>query len=384
VAVAAGTVLLVAPLLASCAPPVVFAATSTTDAPDAAVGDGRCETAAGQCSLRAAVQEAGTHPEEVEIQLVPGAEYVLTVAGVAEDAGASGDLDSVGGGLRVVGNGAEIDARSIDRVWDHHAGRLVLDDLVITGGAVPSGGGGIRSAASLVLLDVQVRGNTTTATSDPRGIAIEQLGGSLVLGRTEVVDNTESRASSGQSAGIYQAAGSLVLVASRVRANYSTVDTSFTGPGRNAGILQESGEAVLVASEVTDHHLESTFCVPRPPGCTPLPITIRGDGIHAAGSVEVRHSLVGANTTDLSGTGPLTVGASQVGRCSVAGAASLGYNRYDTLACTTHPTDSGAFATTVDQIPVGTAGHCDATTFPDIDGVPRPQGAACDIGPTEQ
>ena len=70
--------------------------------------------------------------------------------------------------------------------------------------------------------------------------------------------------------------------------------------------------------------------------------------------------------------------------CDVTAMSSLGYNRFGFRPCATDPSDAGAFTSTVDQIPVGTPILCDATTPPDRVGVARPQGSACDVGPTEQ
>ena len=84
---------------------VAHAATFTVDiTADAVPGDGICATAAGACSLRAAVQEANAlaGPDTIDL---PAGTYVLTLAGPAEDAGASGDLD-VHDTLTITGAGA--------------------------------------------------------------------------------------------------------------------------------------------------------------------------------------------------------------------------------------------------------------------------------------
>ncbi|MGZ6070666.1 MAG: hypothetical protein ACXWK8_05580, partial [Myxococcaceae bacterium] len=77
---------------------------STADAVDAAPGDGTCRTAAGTCTLRAALQEANAHagPDSV---LLPAGTYTLTISGPAEDAAATGDLD-ITDDLLLVGAGA--------------------------------------------------------------------------------------------------------------------------------------------------------------------------------------------------------------------------------------------------------------------------------------
>lgn len=83
---------------------VAHAATFTVDiTADAVPGDGICATAAGACSLRAAVQEANAlaGPDTIDL---PAGTYVLTLAGPAEDASASGD--DVHDTLTITGAGA--------------------------------------------------------------------------------------------------------------------------------------------------------------------------------------------------------------------------------------------------------------------------------------
>ena len=56
-----------------------FEVNSTADAVDIAPGDGECETAAGECTLRAAIQEANARGGHDVIN-VPAGTYVLTLA----------------------------------------------------------------------------------------------------------------------------------------------------------------------------------------------------------------------------------------------------------------------------------------------------------------
>ncbi|TMB18127.1 MAG: CSLREA domain-containing protein [Deltaproteobacteria bacterium] len=95
------------PLLAATitgAQAATFTVDTTTDGVDAVPGDGVCATAAGACSLRAAVQEANAleGPDTIDL---PAGTYVLTLAGPAEDESASGDLD-VHETLTITGAGA--------------------------------------------------------------------------------------------------------------------------------------------------------------------------------------------------------------------------------------------------------------------------------------
>src|SRR2546425_8188017 len=69
----AGLLLGSAPVLAA-----TFTVDSTLDAVDAAPGDGVCATSGGQCSLRAAIQEANALAGPNTIEL-PAGTYVLTI-----------------------------------------------------------------------------------------------------------------------------------------------------------------------------------------------------------------------------------------------------------------------------------------------------------------
>src|SRR5262245_49543755 len=74
-------------LLSACEATVLHLVVDTTvDAPDVNPGDGLCETATGDCSLRAAIQESRTVDSgRVEISLQPAQTYTLTRAGANED-----------------------------------------------------------------------------------------------------------------------------------------------------------------------------------------------------------------------------------------------------------------------------------------------------------
>ena len=78
--------------------------TATFDGADAQPGNGVCDIGSGQCTLRAAIQEANALPGTDTIQ-VPTGTYSLTAIGAAEDLGATGDLD-VTGPVSIVGHGA--------------------------------------------------------------------------------------------------------------------------------------------------------------------------------------------------------------------------------------------------------------------------------------
>src|SRR5438477_8142478 len=70
-----------------------FTVSTTTDAPDATPGDGKCATSSGACSLRAAIQEMDAMGQGVNNLTLPSGTYTLTVTGADEDNAARGDLD---------------------------------------------------------------------------------------------------------------------------------------------------------------------------------------------------------------------------------------------------------------------------------------------------
>ncbi|MEE9290106.1 MAG: CSLREA domain-containing protein, partial [Alphaproteobacteria bacterium] len=69
-----------------------FTVNSTLDAVDANPGDGICQTASGDCTLRAAIGEAN-QLAGLDWIILPAGTYTITMAGAEEDANATGDLD---------------------------------------------------------------------------------------------------------------------------------------------------------------------------------------------------------------------------------------------------------------------------------------------------
>jgi len=139
--------LLVAAALAAPACAATFVVDSAIDAVDEGPGDGICRTAAGACTLRAAVQEANAlaGPDAIE---VPAGLYVLTLGpdsgftdardgdlDVTDDltiTGASADTTIVDGGARF-----GIFERVLDAALDVE--RLTLRNGVgVEGGAISS------------------------------------------------------------------------------------------------------------------------------------------------------------------------------------------------------------------------------------------------------
>lgn len=127
----------------------LFAATfnvnSTQDAVDANPGNGVCATAAGECTLRAAIQEANTDAAADTIEL-PAGIYELNLFGLSEEDAATGDLD-IKSPLTI--NGADKDTTIIDGLFADRIFNIkepfpfFLSNLTIRNGNEPGAGGAI-------------------------------------------------------------------------------------------------------------------------------------------------------------------------------------------------------------------------------------------------
>ncbi len=149
-----------------------FFVNSTADAVDASPGDGKCATASGVCTLRAAIQEANALTGK-DFILIPAGTYVLTLAGAGENYAATGDLD-IRGDVDIKGSGAGvtiIDGNNADRVFEipSLSGSFNTPPIVSVSGVTitngnsgTAGGGGLQNYDSRVtvnLSDCEVAGN---------------------------------------------------------------------------------------------------------------------------------------------------------------------------------------------------------------------------------
>ena len=178
-----------------------FLVDTTDDTVDANPGDGLCLDAGGRCSLRAAIDEANALDGADSIQLQAGV-YTLTIAGIGEDAAASGDLD-ITGDVSLEGAGADatrIDGGAVDRVFDVFGGvaqrevrfeRLGIQNGLLVNSGIDGGGAGLRIGAGVHvrLDDVVIRDNH--ATQSFGGIAIDSQG--CVDGEhVQILDNRDT------------------------------------------------------------------------------------------------------------------------------------------------------------------------------------------------
>lgn len=245
-----------------------LAVDSVADAVDVAPGDGMCSTAAGECTLRAAIQETNALPGPDAINVTAGV-YTLTIEGRQEDSAATGDLD-ITDDLTITGAGQEatiVDGNGIDRVFDV-AGEITagMAGLTLRGGhTLESGdpcastdpfarsgrGGGICSAtANLNLSSVTISGNA--AATHGGGIF---SGGALEISASIIDGNA-----AGGGGGIWSE-GTLTLLGTTVSGNRAPLPGPASGavppqttdsyPPPTGGGIVNVGSATLTNAVVT-------------------------------------------------------------------------------------------------------------------------------------
>ncbi|WP_165821285.1 right-handed parallel beta-helix repeat-containing protein [Nocardioides gansuensis] len=150
---------------------------STVDANDSNAGDGVCKATIGDCSLRAAVQEANANPGPDLIQILPGT-YPIEIAPINENAANVGDFEILDPviiekapgylGDAIIDGGtplpdAPLVARGLDRLFEIHpgAGDVTFRNVTLQNGFSPEEGGAIQnwSLGKLTLDGVKVVDN---------------------------------------------------------------------------------------------------------------------------------------------------------------------------------------------------------------------------------
>jgi hypothetical protein len=323
----------------------------------------------GDCSLREAViaANAGSGGDTI---VLPAGHFRLTIAGLGEQAAATGDLD-LAKSVTITGAGARasvIDAMRSDRVFEVLSGVTVLiSDATITGGVTTDNGAGIESAGTLTLVRDSLVGNDARGTAS--GGAVDSSGPSLTVTQSTLAGNE------GYDGGAINFGHMLTVTNSTITGNAAG------GPGSNGdggGISGSSGSTALIAS--------STIT-----GNEAFNGSGSGGGIDSPG-VKLQNSIVADNRsyqTDLS--------AAYSDNCAAA-ATSQGHNLSNDASCGLSgtgdhqgalvplgpladnggPTDTQAPAP--GTIAVDAGAGCPAE---DQRGVSRPRGAACDIGAYE-
>src|SRR5262245_44419058 len=122
--------------LASMAGAATFTVTTTVDGDDANPGDGLCATMGGECTLRAAIEEANAHDDLDTIEL-PAGQFIMTAGRptIAKPLKIDGvqaiqPCEACG----CPGSGTIVDAARTSWVFDVSASDVTIQNLTICGG----------------------------------------------------------------------------------------------------------------------------------------------------------------------------------------------------------------------------------------------------------
>jgi CSLREA domain-containing protein len=321
-----------------------FTVTNTADTHDAAPGDGVCADSTGQCTLRAAVEEADAQARgSVMTVTIPAGMYLLplgtvsltrntiTLAGAGSSAtqliGQGDRLLTVAAGARLSANGVTLTGGTAPAGQPGGAlanlGVVTLTNSGVLSNTAPmSGGGGLYNGpgASLALVGSVVQGNSAPRQGGG-GIANQ---GTLWLQASQVVSN------SARVGGAVASSGLLTATDSTVSGNIVT-GTGRPGGG-GAGLYNNSGVMTVIDSTVANNSAGTTnsggsgggVYNARAGTLVIATSTISGNsgfsgaGILSNGTLVVVASLI-SNNTATTGGGIATTGTATVSRSTVSG-----------------------------------------------------------------
>lgn len=365
---------------------------SAVDAVDAAPGDGACRTAAGTCTLRAAVMEANALAGP-DLVLVPAGRYVLTIPAfpsrgqTQENDAGNGDLD-LSDTVTVRGAGARrtvVDAAGTDRVFaSQHRTRVTMSDLTITGGRLDgsASGGGFWNLGHVTFDRVHLVDNEGA------------YGGAVFnspLTHMVLRDSLVSGNRSGEGGGIRVDSGAEILNSTISGNSVFEVDQA-RRPGElsgyGGGIDHRGGaDLTIVNSTITDNTaLKGGGGLNSSQSYTPV-----SDAV-GLGVVRIRNSVIAGNRSlqgeqDCRAAGMVLRSTGHVldrdGSCGTGGPTDLpGQDpRLAPLADNGGPTDTHLPLSTSPLVDAGSRDGCPAA---DQRGVRRPRGRGCDVGAVER
>ncbi|NEQ76159.1 MAG: DUF4347 domain-containing protein [Okeania sp. SIO2C9] len=251
----------------------------------------------GVISLREAIIEANSTPEDDTIQLTAGATYNLTISGSDEDAAATGDLDIVAGGgeIIVISEGEEkavIDAGGETELNDRvfhvlEDGSLQFENVEITGGFVTGdSGGGIYNSGTVSINNTTINGNSVYQGSN---IFSQPLGGGIYNTGTVSINNStiSGNYASIQGGGIKNS-GTATINDSNISGNFA----SFDGGG-----IGNSGTASINDSNISSNS---------------------GGGIYNSGAISINNSTVSNSEDFISGGGINNKGTATINNTTIS------------------------------------------------------------------
>lgn len=224
---------------------LTFGVTSTADSHDAHPGDGVCADAAGQCTLRAAVEEANAQPAGSALRVtVPAGTYGLT-RGTLQLTATTLTLTGAPSSTTIISGNKTSTVLAISSTV-----RATLSQVTLTGGGNKGSGygGGIYNGGTLTLTNSTVSGNVG-------GGGIYNTGTMRVTYST--VSGNAARAPhlflAGRGGGIYNT-GVMIVTNSTVSGNAALGAGNGTR-GRGGGIYN-GGTMTLAYSTVSDNYVD--------------------------------------------------------------------------------------------------------------------------------
>ena len=312
------------------------------------------------CSLREAIHSANTNtdfggctgatagPDTINL---PGGTYVLSIAPGAPG-NASGDLNvSSEITLAPTSGKVVIDQAAADRVIDiGPGGNLTVTNLTIQGGASTAGGGGIRNLGGTLTLS----GVTLTQNTAVDGGAVFNDGTATL--RNVTISGNQATNNGG---GLYNS-GTATL--NNVTIVENTADSDQDGTGNGGGIFIQAGTVTVSNSIVGDNRDQSTGGNPRHPDCSG---TLTSGGYNLIENVD-GCTIAGVAAGNITGKDPQLFPLADNGGPTPTHMPRKGSPVVDAG----NPAAPGSGPTA-----------CEST---DQRGVPRPQGARCDMGAVER
>jgi hypothetical protein len=321
---------------------------------------------AGPGTLRAAIEQANLDPAPDTITFDPSVRGTITLTSALPDLSTAITIDGPGPQALTVARPYGPGALPLFRIFTVPAGAVVtISGLTISGGGDGGGlGGGIENAGTLAVTDSTLSGNSAAL-----GGGIEN-GGNLA-----VTDSTLTGNSAGEGGGIYNAdTGTLTVTDSTLTGNsaFSTLlPIGFVG-GNGGGIY--NGGRLAVTDSTLSGNSAGAFG--------------EGGGISNVGKLAVRMSIfansVGGNLGTFAGSSFVSLGHDLFS--DSPGAALDSTDLIDTDPRLGPLADNGGPTQTMALLPGSPAvdaGVAVPGVTTDQRGVPRPQGAAPDIGAFE-
>ncbi len=303
---AGGMLLTATPLHALVAIEKTFVVDTLQDSNDLGA-DGECLDVSGQCSLRAAVQEANRWQSTLIV--IPGGTYTLTMSGAVEDESASGDLDITTGYMTLNGSVDPLNPTVIeggtgwdDRIFDISSPDDVsLNNLVVRGGDPDGPGGGIRHLGTGYLYVNESRITENRATAG---------GGVLSAGAMTFIYDTRIDHNSAEDGGGVMAGSNTMFINATIdhnRALHSGGGINLNGLVDTWATLENStisgneailGGGVFIGSYSGLWSFNATITENRVSDGNRLTYGEQGGGLYLLGSVNLNNTIVAGNESE--------------------------------------------------------------------------------------